>query len=76
MNNALLDFIELKRATIKDRAAGLITTDEANRVIQPALTQAIKDSGLPKEEFILMVLKQDQKWLLPTQLKALRSTKL
>ena len=61
MNNALLDFIELKRATIKDRADGLITTDEANRVIQPALTQAIKDSGLPKEEFILMVLKQDQK---------------
>ena len=61
MPNPLLTFIELKRATIKDRAAGLITTDEANRVIQPALTQAIKDSGLPKDEFILMVLKHDVK---------------
>ena len=61
MNKALLDFIELKRATIKDRAAGLITSEEANRIIQPALSQAIRDSGMGKRRFILMVLKQDQK---------------
>ena len=61
MSKILNNFIELKKTTISKVATGLITTDEANRVIQPALTQAIKDSGLPKEEFILMVLKHDQK---------------
>lgn len=61
MNKVLLDFIELKRATIEDRAAGLITSEEANRIIQPALSQAIRDSEMGKRRFILMVLKHDQK---------------
>ena len=61
MSDILKTFIELKKTTVAKVAAGLITTDEANRVIQPALTKAIKDSGLPKDEFILMVLKHDVK---------------
>ena len=55
------NFIELKKTTVAKVAAGELTVDEANRIIQPALTQAIRDSGLPKKEFILMVLKHDQK---------------
>ena len=55
------NFIELKKTTVAKVAAGELTADEANRIIQPALSQAIRDSGIGKRRFILMVLKHDQK---------------
>jgi len=60
MNKHVKEFVEFKALTLKKAAKGEITTRQANMLIQPALTKAIKDSGIERSPFILMVLKYNK----------------
>ena len=52
------EFIDFKVKTLQMAAKGEITSTQANILIQPALTKAIKDSGLKKSEFLKLVNKK------------------
>jgi hypothetical protein len=58
MNKHVKEFIDFKVKTLQMVAKGRITSTQANYLIQPALTKAIKDSGLKKSEFLKLVNKK------------------